>query len=319
MKVNILYKDTDLTVEKAGLQIVTDKFNSIGFPFSYILTPTNTQFTPYQTISSDKVRITVANPTQVLQENKLACDIVCLLSNSGDRPITLDLLLNGATPIQIPHNWYATFPESFAEFFIHEITHALYIMAHRKGATLPDKVHDMDFHPEFKLHIDYFLSLITQLKPYWPMQKLFMVSDTCINLIKSFEGFSSKPYKDPVGRITIGYGTTYDCFGKKITLSHPSITKEQATTFLKNFVNDYAVQVQKYIKVSLTQNQLDALVSCAYNIGIGNFSKSKLLENVNNKCLTREYFTTHWIKGGGKVLRGLVNRRAAEADLYFKA
>lgn len=145
------------------------------------------------------------------------------------------------------------------------------------------------------------------------------ISDKGINLIKKYEGFYSKPYLDPVGIPTIGYGITYYPDGKKVTLKDKTLTNEQATDLLKITLTNYENSVNNLVKINLNQNQFDALVSFCYNLGATNLKKSTLLKKVNknpNDPTIRNEFKK-WVNAGGKKLNGLVKRRNEEADLYF--
>lgn len=139
-------------------------------------------------------------------------------------------------------------------------------------------------------------------------------------LIKSFEGFYSKPYMDPVGIPTIGYGVIKYPNGRKVTMKDLSITEQQASEYLAQLLEQtYEKEVNRLIKVPLNQNQFDALVSFAYNLGGANLASSTLLKKINkNPCdqsIRNEF--SKWRLAGGKVLSGLVRRRKSEADLYF--
>ena len=137
-----------------------------------------------------------------------------------------------------------------------------------------------------------------------------------INLIVSFEGFSSKPYLDSAGIPTIGYGNTYYPGGKKVTMKDPAITKEKGAELFAAVLPTYEKIVNSKVKVPLTQNQFDALVSHAYNTG----GSDGLFSLVNKRAADaeiRNWFTTKYITAGGKVLNGLIRRRKAEADLFF--
>ena len=140
-----------------------------------------------------------------------------------------------------------------------------------------------------------------------------------IELIKKYEGFMSEPYKCPAGVPTIGYGATYYPNGERVNMNDVSITKETAELYLMNMLGSYENAVNRYVQVTLTQNQFDALVSFAYNLGNGSLQKSTLLKRVNtNPCdsdITNQF--NRWVKAGGKTLRGLVKRRKEEAKLYF--
>lgn len=143
-------------------------------------------------------------------------------------------------------------------------------------------------------------------------------SNACYDLIKQFEGFSSKPYKCPAGIPTIGYGSTFYADGTKVKMTDSEITKEKANEILSIVVNKFSLEVNKLIKVSLSQSQYDALVDFAYNLGTANLASSTLLKKVNAKCYTEaaEQFP-RWNKAGGVVLAGLTKRRNAEKELFL--
>lgn len=139
-----------------------------------------------------------------------------------------------------------------------------------------------------------------------------------INLIKKYEGLSLKPYKCPAGLATIGYGATYYPNGIKVKLTDKPISEYEASTMLSNMLRHYEIAVDSYTRDDITQGQFDALVSFAYNCGLGNLKSSTLLKKVNanpNDPTIRQEFLK-WNKGGGKVLAGLTKRRTEEADLY---
>ena len=138
-----------------------------------------------------------------------------------------------------------------------------------------------------------------------------------IDLIKHFEGFKSKPYLCPAKIPTIGYGSTFYKNGKKVTLKDKPINEEEAEDLLKLILKSFELIVLKKIKVPLKQNQFDALVSHTYNTG-GSDTLFKLINQNAPDDQIRKWFTTKYITGGGKRLQGLVNRRNAEANLYFK-
>lgn len=141
-----------------------------------------------------------------------------------------------------------------------------------------------------------------------------------LELIKSFEGFYSKPYLDPIGIPTIGYGATYYPNKKKVTMKDKPLTEKEASDLLKEMMITYENDVKRLVKRELNQNQFDALVSFTYNLGGTNLGKSTLLKKVNanpcDKTIKDEFLK--WNKAGGKVLNGLTRRRNAEAELYFK-
>jgi len=138
------------------------------------------------------------------------------------------------------------------------------------------------------------------------------------DLIASFEGLSLVPYKDSIGIPTIGYGNTYYPDGRKVKMSDPKITKAYAMELLKVTADKFAAKVSAQTLV-INQDRFNALVSFAYNVGLGNYSKSTLKKKVNANSLDPTIRTEFlkWNKAGGKVIPGLTNRRKKEADIYF--
>ena len=150
--------------------------------------------------------------------------------------------------------------------------------------------------------------------------KVTKISQNGIDLIKQFEGLKLKPYRCSANVPTIGFGNTFYEDGKKVSMSDPAITESRAIDLLKNLLESFEKHVDSYCVDTITQNQFDALVSFCYNVGPNNLKKSTLLKKVNtnpNDESIREEFLK-WTKAGGKTLKGLVRRRTAEADLYFK-
>lgn len=141
------------------------------------------------------------------------------------------------------------------------------------------------------------------------------LSQRGIDLIKQFEGYSSKAYPDPAtggAPWTIGYGTTNGVKPGMI------ITAEQAERMLRDDVAKFESGVSSLLTAPTTQGQFDAMVSLAYNIGLGNFGKSTLLKKHNARCYTcaADQFRV-WNRANGKVMNGLTKRRAAERELYM--
>ena len=150
--------------------------------------------------------------------------------------------------------------------------------------------------------------------------KVTEISNECINIVKQFEGFFSKPYLCPAGVPTIGYGTILYPNGKKVTLQDKSISEDEAIEFMRFELNQKAKEVDAMTTDKVNQYQFDALVSFAYNCGSGALKGSTLLKRVNTNVddLTIKDAFLMWVKADGKTLKGLVNRRTAEANLYFK-
>lgn len=139
-----------------------------------------------------------------------------------------------------------------------------------------------------------------------------------ISLIKKYEGLKLQSYICPAGIPTIGYGSTFYENGSKVKLGE-KISVERADSLLAYMVQNFETGVKNLVKSNINANQLGALTSFAFNVGLGNFTRSTLLRKVNinpnDETIRAEFMK--WNKGGGKVLRGLVNRRNDEANLYF--
>ena len=151
-----------------------------------------------------------------------------------------------------------------------------------------------------------------------------MKLDLAADLCRRFEGFSAKPYLCPAGIWTIGYGSTYYANGDKVTKDDPSIDREYAERLLMHeLVHTYAPGVIRQCPILLTlaiQNtdwgKLNAIVDFCYNLGVGRLQTSTLKRKINQQDWDGAIEQLKlWVRGGGKVLRGLVIRRAAEAAL----
>lgn len=136
-------------------------------------------------------------------------------------------------------------------------------------------------------------------------------------LARRFEGLHLHPYLCPAGIPTIGYGATYYLDGRSVKLTDPPITKQTAEVMLRDMVrNVYLPAVLKLCPHVDTPERLAALIDFAFNLGSGNLKASTLRKRVNAADWDgagRELMK--WIRGGGKVLRGLVLRREAERQL----
>jgi lysozyme len=138
-------------------------------------------------------------------------------------------------------------------------------------------------------------------------------------LIQEFEGLSLVPYLCSAKVATIAYGSTFYPSGKKVTMQDAPISLATAKWMLKETADKFAADVDKLIKSKLTQNQFNAIVSFAFNLGLTSLGRSTLLKKVNinpnDPTIAAEF--AKWNKAGGKVLNGLTKRRAKEAKLYF--
>jgi lysozyme len=150
-------------------------------------------------------------------------------------------------------------------------------------------------------------------------EKITKVSKEALELIKKFEGFCAQPYLCPANVPTIGYGATFYEDGTKVKVSDPAISEERATQLLQNVLKTFEKHVDSYARDDITQQQFDALVCFAYNVGVGALKSSTLLKLVNTNPsdpqIKNEFLK--WNKAAGKVLKGLTRRREAEATLYF--
>jgi lysozyme len=150
------------------------------------------------------------------------------------------------------------------------------------------------------------------------------LNDKGYRLIAGFEGLRLSPYyateeEKRKGIVTLGYGNTSYPNGTKVKITDAKISEVEAFEMLKVVSDNFASKVHSLIKKDVTQNQFSALVSLAYNIGLGNFGKSTLLKlvniNPNDAMISKEFLK--WNKQSGKVLNGLTNRRIKESALYY--
>lgn len=139
--------------------------------------------------------------------------------------------------------------------------------------------------------------------------------DLAIEKIKQWEGLRLRSYQDSAGVWTIGYGHTSDASFK--VGPGQTITEAKATELLRVDLREAEQAIDRVVTVPLNDNQFGALVSFAYNVGNAAFRKSTLLRKLNAgdyDAVPSEL--AKWNKAGGKVVQGLVNRRAAEAGLW---
>ena len=144
-----------------------------------------------------------------------------------------------------------------------------------------------------------------------------IVNESGIRLIAECEGFAARPYNDPVGICTVGYGEVIRFSACTATdFARPPITIAQGQLQLREKVKPYAAAVTTFTSVALTSNQYAALASFTYNVGQGGYRDSSVRRAVNssgNVCAElRKY-----IKGiNGVTYPGLIRRREAECTLF---
>lgn len=134
-------------------------------------------------------------------------------------------------------------------------------------------------------------------------------------LIQSYEGLRLTAYKAvPTEKyFTIGYGH----YGSDVKEGQ-TITKTEANNLFKKDIERFEKGVNDLVKVKINQNQYDALVSFAYNCGLGNLKSSTLLKLVNEKQFKKAGLEfPRWNKSGGRVLKGLTKRRKEEQQLFL--
>lgn len=138
------------------------------------------------------------------------------------------------------------------------------------------------------------------------------------SLIRRFEGCRLRAYQCSAKKWTIGWGNTFYEDGSSVKQGDV-ITQERADRLFVILLDQFAAQLRPLITARVNDNQFGALLSFAYNAGVGAFRNSTLRRLVNanpsNAAIRQEF--AKWNKAGGQVLAGLTRRRTAEADLYF--
>jgi lysozyme len=145
-------------------------------------------------------------------------------------------------------------------------------------------------------------------------------------IIKNFEGLRLSAYRDAAGVWTIGYGSTRYHDGKQVKPGDQLASEVQADALFCNTMGQYENAVNEAVKVPLTQNQFDALVSFTYNEGTGALQGSTLLVKLNEKNYpeTAAHFLA-WDKitdpkTGNKIICDtLAQRRRKESQLFLGA
>lgn len=142
---------------------------------------------------------------------------------------------------------------------------------------------------------------------------LLALSTTGALGIVAHEGMKKVAYVDPVGVVTV-------CAGHTATAQLGQVkTEAECAELLKSDVKHAEAAVKRLVKVPLTQEQYDAVVSFVFNVGESNFAGSTLLKKINAfDCWGAGAEFSRWTKGGGRVLPGLVKRRASEREQWEK-
>jgi lysozyme len=155
------------------------------------------------------------------------------------------------------------------------------------------------------------------------------VSDKSIKVIKHHEGVRTTPYQCPALLWTIGIGHVIDPTHARVPLAerkslpipegwNRKISMEEVDDILRKDLATFERGVERYCPVKLTQGQFDALVSFSFNVGLGTLQRSTLRQKILRGDMegAAEEFLKYTI-GGGKVLKGLVNRRNDERAMFL--
>ena len=140
-----------------------------------------------------------------------------------------------------------------------------------------------------------------------------------LEIIKHYEGWSSSVYLCPAGRWTQGWGSTWDNRGNPITSKNSDIDEVTGESYLRREISHVEKAIGRLIKAELTENMFSSLCSWAYNVGTGNLQRSTLrmkLNRGNYEAAADEF--PKWRRGGGRILKGLVLRRASERELFLQ-
>jgi lysozyme len=137
--------------------------------------------------------------------------------------------------------------------------------------------------------------------------------------IKKRESFRSKPYLDGKKVPTIGFGNTYYPDGTKVTMNDAPISAEKGLELFEVTLKTFEKGVNSAIIRPISQNEFDALVSLAYNIGVPRFKTSSVVKRINGNTPRKEVADAFrmWKLLDGEVSQGLVNRREEEIKLFL--
>ena len=143
---------------------------------------------------------------------------------------------------------------------------------------------------------------------------------SALSFIKKAEGgLYLKAYLDSGGVPTIGWGSTYDFDKQRKVQQGDIITEAQAQKWLDMETSQNAMDIKALVKVPLSNNQLNALISFVYNVGINGFKASSMLRLLNSgadKNTVAAQFD-RWVYDNGVKVKGLINRRNAEKKLFL--
>ena len=150
----------------------------------------------------------------------------------------------------------------------------------------------------------------------------YTISDDGCRFIQKFEGLCLKSYRDMANIWTIGYGSTR--INGIPVVQGQNTTLEEATNAFRTDTAAIGVFLAQSVSVPLTQNQVDALFSFCYNLGVGSFAQSTLRKKINGRGVVTEKLFTDWNKVRSTPsntlvpVAGLTTRRKAEYELFIK-
>lgn len=161
------------------------------------------------------------------------------------------------------------------------------------------------------------LAAVSAVRAEQPKDDKQLAIEIAAALCRRFEGLFLHPYLCPAGVPSIGYGTTHYADGRAVTLKDPAITKAQAERLLVLQIRDvYLPAVRRLCPGIDTPERLAAIIDWCYNLGAGNLKTSTMRRRINTGRWSEVPAEIRkWKFAGGRVLRGLVLRRDAEADL----
>ena len=146
------------------------------------------------------------------------------------------------------------------------------------------------------------------------------IYNSALNFIKEKEGgLYLKSYQDSGGVWTIGWGSTFDFDKQRPVAKGDIITQQQAQNWLEMETSQNAIDIKNLVKVPLNNNQINALISFVYNVGINAFKDSTMLKLINSGAdkQTVALQFDRWIYDNGVIVKGLINRRNAEKKLFL--
>ncbi|WP_176539031.1 lysozyme [Rhizobium sp. J15] len=146
------------------------------------------------------------------------------------------------------------------------------------------------------------------------------ILQSALDLLKVYEGWSSKAYNDPAGYCTIGYGHLIKKASCEPNDFENKMSREEGNTLLAADTVPARKIVQRLVRVQLTRRQFGALTSFVFNVGGDNFARSTLLRRLNDGDFGRATQEMRkWIRAGGRRLQGLANRRNCEVAYFNEA